>query len=237
MVYIYPIFQQNMEIVFFFYGLGFFILAVVLYISLLKMGKMPLTNAFWMLFWFALLHGLQEWADMLNIIKGPSNFLFLTGLIVGTVSFGFLLQFGINMICVYYEKWSLAKGIPFIATIMFFWITFFTGNSLNPIFKNAGRFSLGFLGALLSTYGLYIFYNRIKAIISVKIKIGLLLLITSFGTYVFFGGLIITPIAGLPVQLFRMGCAILAAIGSVLILELLKQFNVYQTTKKIPKKR
>ena len=55
---------------------------------------------------------------------------------------------------------------------------------------------------------------------------GLIVTGTGFVCYAVFGGLVVEPILGLPIQLFRAGCALLTiAVYSFTILEILKVSN------------
>ncbi len=223
------IFQDDMAAIFFFYGLSFMILAAVLFFKLRKSEKTYLTRPFWLLFWFALLHALQEWSDMTQILIGASNTLFVISLLAGTISFAFLLQFGIALLLAYNEKFNagrnmkilkFAVGIPVGTAIMYLLLAFYPMNHFSVGFRNIGRFTFGFLGAAFSTFALSLFYRRIGCIIPTKTKLGLVLLILAFSAYTIFGGLITVPIFKIPVQLFRMICALLAGIGIYLMLDI-----------------
>ncbi len=54
---------------------------------------------------------------------------------------------------------------------------------------------------------------------------GLIVTGTGFVCYAVFGGLVVEPIPGLPIQLFRAGCALTIAVYSFTILEILKVSN------------
>lgn len=61
-----------------------------------------------------------------------------------------------------------------------------------------------------------------KAAVEPKVIKGLLVTAIGFAVYAVVGGLIIKPIGGLPIQLFRAACAFTIAISSFYILGIFK---------------
>jgi len=82
--------QGQMDYIFFFYGLSFIGLAVVCFILPEKSQRLP-----WRLIgWFGLLHGINEWMDLVAITwEGGTIFAAFRWAILA-VSFGFLVEFG-----------------------------------------------------------------------------------------------------------------------------------------------
>jgi hypothetical protein len=55
-----------------------------------------------------------------------------------------------------------------------------------------------------------------------KLNQGLIVLAVGLAAYAICGGLLVTPLFGLPIQLFRVICAFSIAVASVSILEIFK---------------
>jgi hypothetical protein len=55
-----------------------------------------------------------------------------------------------------------------------------------------------------------------------KLNRGLIILAVGLAAYAICGGLIVTPIFGVPIQLFRAICALSIAVASISILEIFK---------------
>jgi hypothetical protein len=82
--------QGQMDYIFFFYGLSFIGLAVSCFALAAKSRRLP-----WQLVgWFGLLHGINEWMDLMAITwEGGTIFAAFRWAILA-VSFGFLVEFG-----------------------------------------------------------------------------------------------------------------------------------------------
>jgi hypothetical protein len=84
------------------------------------------------------------------------------------------------------------------------------------------RYSFGLTGSVLSAISLFILAATLKPLDNQKLLIGLNITAASFVCYALFGGLIIKPIAGIPIQLFRYACAVTIAIFTFSVLDIYK---------------
>jgi len=114
-----------MLVVFFLYGLGFIVLAGVTFLKKRKIIDVDLTRSFYSLGLFGLIHGLTEWVDLSRLwVKMNSGIqiaiLDYSKIILLTISFFFLMQFGINMLTIRREKYRLFRWFPLIFVIGFF---------------------------------------------------------------------------------------------------------------------
>lgn len=238
--------RQHMGIVYFFYGTAFFIFGAVAIIQCDTSCKYILGRYFWLLGIFGILHGFNEWIDMLIFYKTsawiPSVLILLTYMkntLFTFSSFIFLLQFGLwGLIILNKKKVTLmiAKGLLW-ASIIFVSLVV-----LIPLFKTdflgarsiaemtAGeifvRYFIGFPGALLTGMVFLLWRKKIvdQEQQSKFISISFIALGISFIVYALLTGLIVPQSSffpasvfnyqtflefiGLPVQVFRMFCAI-----------------------------
>jgi len=192
-------FQNNMLWVFLFYGLGFIILGVTIFIQKRKVGSFSLMNAFTMLGWFGVLHGTNELLDMFKLFVsmngGEILALNVVRNIIFVTSFVFLAQFGVNALLSAREGMNWLKGLPLGAGMMWFWFAIHNGMFLDSMAGLTARYSLGFVGGVLSTLAFIMMYRKLSMSgIGKSAIFGLVLMILSFGMYSIFGGLIINPV-------------------------------------------
>ena len=76
------------------------------------------------------------------------------------------------------------------------------------------RHGFGFAGALLSGIALFSLAQLMESAGDSTASRGLFVSAIGFGLYSVFGGIIIQPIAGIPIQLFRAACAFTIAVSS-----------------------
>ncbi|MHB0998570.1 MAG: diguanylate cyclase domain-containing protein [Armatimonadota bacterium] len=81
---------KQLDYIFFFYGLSFIVLAIICFMSDRKISLLPWR---W-LGYFGLIHGLNEWLDMLALSLGDFILFKLLRIIVMAVSFFCLVEFG-----------------------------------------------------------------------------------------------------------------------------------------------
>lgn len=84
----------RLDLVNFFYGLSFSAVALLLFVQSKKNASFPLTGTFWLLGWFGVTHGANEFLDMWSLIRPSENAAFLLARsVILLVSFLFLLEF------------------------------------------------------------------------------------------------------------------------------------------------
>ena len=212
--------------VFFFYGLGFIILAGVTFLRKRKVIDVDLTRSFYFLGLFGLTHGITEWLDLtrlsFKLLSGAQYaFLDMGKVIFLAISFLFLMQFGINMLTIRTDKYKFFRKLPLVLAIGFFGYTIATGTlSTSGLIA---RYGFGFTGSLISTIALW---NIRKISIAnpnlEELKTSATLMFIAFAVYTLFGGLITVPILGIPPQVIRMLTALLAGYASFSFLSILE---------------
>jgi hypothetical protein len=213
--------------IYFIYGLSFMVMAYLVIEEITKATSTALVSSFYMLAFFGLAHGTTELIDWLRFILktlGSPEFIYFTyaSQILLVLSFVFLLQFGINLLTYKSEKKGLVRTIPIIAFAIFIAVIFAKGIDNILQVGLIGRYSFGFTGAALSSITLFKLGNSMKPVGNRKLTRGLIIAAIGFACYAVFGGLIVKPVAGLPIQLYRAACAMTIAISSYTALDVFK---------------
>jgi PAS domain S-box-containing protein len=154
-------FVENLDVVYFFYGLGFVVLGLIIFIQLRasEESRFRLLSILGLLGWFGLLHGASEWSDMFLIIKGESVYLgFLDSALV-FVSYGLVFAFGYRLI--YISGYTgLAPWLPFVLGAAFVAVPLYHGPGTFLPWTVSARYFFGFGGAVLSAIGLPLYYRE-----------------------------------------------------------------------------
>jgi hypothetical protein len=174
---------------------------------------------------FGLIHGLTEWIDWSRLFMKINyglqfHWLDVSKVVFLTVSFLFLLQFGINLLTLKNEKLKLLRSLPLVLGIAFFAYTLSMG--ILGSSELLARYGFGFGGSLLTTIGLFLIFRKTSIELH-PLRVGAFLMFLSFFIYTIFGGLITFTIFGIPPQLIRMFCALLAGYASFNFLAILEQ--------------
>jgi diguanylate cyclase (GGDEF)-like protein len=245
--------SEGMIIVFFVYGLAFFILGLVSFLLSDRHNQYKIGKFFWLLALFGLLHGLNEWVDMLLLLGRDSwgsttinSILYFRSFLLVT-SFVFLLIFGIeSLITNYRSKLAFLRKViylPYILLIVIMVIIICSKRccaNLTTI-DILARYLIGFPGALLcsATFFRWMRHPQIKLLQSKVIKAGFIGMGVAFFCYSILAGIIVPQAEfwpasifnytsfmaniGLPVQLFRTLCALAMAVA---VFGVLKIFNI-----------
>ena len=208
---------QQLDYIFFLYGLSFIFLAVVTF-ALHRIDKDRLPWH-WLVF-FGLTHGLNEWLNMLALSLGDPPLFLASRLFVLAVSFLCLLEFfrrGLNKL----QGLSLSPYATFFLAAFSLWGLF---HGLNGLFVSF-RYTLGFVGTLGTAYIIRLYCRKYY-----PHNVPLSFAVYSLALYGFFTGLIVPktdfypPVLlnqdmllqltmGLPVQLFRGTLAVIVSIS------------------------
>jgi len=221
--------------IFFIYGLSFLLMAYLIIKGARAVSSVPLIIAFYMLALFGLTHGVTEIVDWIRFIVktlGVAEIRTLTYVsqIFLVVSFVFLLQFGVNLLTYRLENRGAYRAIPLILVGVYSAVILVLGITDILRIGLIGRYSFGFAGALLSSIALFVMGNTMKPLGNQKLDRGLTIAAAGFVCYAVFGGLIITPIAGIPIQLFRSACAVTIAFAAFSVIDIYQ----YVESKKEP---
>lgn len=228
--------QSNLDIVFFFYGLAFIVMGLAILAQPRRGSVYKLASILWLLALFGLTHGTNEFLDMWVIIKGRSQTLDAVRLFFLVVSFIFLFEFGrrlFGMTRLGYPSWQktiIEQFGRWLSPIILLFILFFAYISAN--FWNSAniwaRHLLAFPGGLLAGLGFFSYYQYEKEVLEQqRVRKYFAWAGLSFLAYSVLSGLIgpkgnIFPAnwlntdsfllaLGLPVQIFRALCAVIAA--------------------------
>ena len=193
--------NDQMAIVFFLYGLSFLILGTVVFLKKTRIRDVDLTRSFYYLGAFGITHGIAEWIDLARIevkIAGAAPIPALDGakIFFMAISFLFLLQFGINILTMRRKHLAALRWLPLTAGIIFLAVTFATGTFLGS--ELAARYAFGFSGALATTLALLEVRNAASSDALREVRDGSTIMAAAFGAYAVFGGLVTTPILGIP---------------------------------------
>jgi signal transduction histidine kinase len=232
-------FSENIIIVYFFYGLSFFIMGLAVLLEVGHASQLDFSRALRPLIGFGLIHGCHEWFEMFLIIHnrlyGPTeaSWILPVRLIALATSFLFLIAFGARLITGV-EKRNLYIGM--LSTITAIWVIGLFGVIFNQSdsFTRAiaadvyTRYALAIPGAILTVWGLLIQRRKFIQIGMPGIGQDVLFAAIAFGLYGVIGQLFVSQSNifpseflnsqsflnwfGFPIQVFRAASATMAAI-------------------------
>jgi hypothetical protein len=210
---------ESLFYIYFVYGVSFLVMSYLILNGIKKATAISLITTFYMLAIFGITHGFAElvdWARFILKVGGHGEIVVLKYLSQGLmiVSFVVLLQFAVNLLTFKSEKKTAVRFIPAVLFVAYIAVLFFT--STHDILRAGlfARYGFGFVGAMLSGIALSYLAHSMRAVGDSTATRGLLFSAAGFCLYSIFAGLIIQPIAGLPIQLFRSACAFTIAISS-----------------------
>jgi signal transduction histidine kinase len=165
-------FDQNMVIVFFFYGLAFFSMGLAVWMEAGRSSDFSGVGALLFLAGFGLLHGIHEWLEVFTILKvaeagSPAQLILLELLRVAilAISFLFLIMYGLGLIFSGREKeegrrlslvWTAVFAAAWLlASLAVFWIYRPCGVPCLETADVLSRYMLAMPGALLAAWGMF----------------------------------------------------------------------------------
>ena len=235
--------QRNLDIVFFIYGLSFFVMGTAILAQPRRGSTFDLSRILWLLAGFGLLHGTNEWLDMWAFIKGRETAYDLVRWFCLVISYLFIFEFGRNLVrqnlrrsskggLVHLLNWWLtpALGALIIIQALFAQDFWQTGSTWT-------RYLYGFPGAVLSGIGFVLYYKGERERLE-PLRVGKYFYLSGglFCAYGLLGGLVVPPggffpanwlnttsfreTVGVPVQVFRLFIALGSAWGVVSVLRI-----------------
>ncbi len=243
-------FTRNIVIVYFFYGLSFFVMGLAVLLEFGHSSKLDFARALRPLIGFGLIHGAHEWFEMFMIIRTQTAqpltapWVLPVRLIALAISFLFLIAFGARLIA---GPGKRKLYIGMLSTISAIWIIGLLGLLLNESTSQIRavaadvytRYALAIPGALLTVWGLIIQRRKFIQIGMPAIGRDVLLAAIAFGIYGGIGQLFSSPsmifpsaylnsevflqLFGFPIQVLR---AIIATMAAVFITRSLRAFEV-----------
>jgi signal transduction histidine kinase/HAMP domain-containing protein len=217
-----------MQMIFFFYGLAFLVMGIVIFLMPKKNDLLGLSEDLWLVGLFGLLHGTNEWVDLFILRGSPFNVPVLTtlGALLLPLSFAPLLHFGVR---------TLFRGTRSFRSLRHLWMLplvgwaaacFLTHGFLTP--GILARYFICLPGAFLTAAGLsQTVFKADKERLPGTVFGGAISAAVFFVFYGVLSGLVVPKAGflpaslinypnfiqavGVPVQFFRMICACLLA--------------------------
>jgi signal transduction histidine kinase len=244
-------FEINEAIIFFVYGLAFFVMGLVVALQSRQSSRLELARSLNWLAAFGILHGLNEWGDLFIPIQATylstpfMNLLFVIQLILLALSFTSLFSFGVSLLKPS-GKLRWLSAAPTTLFIIWVFVTFFV---LTTVYQDQriwhhtsnalARYFIAFPGGLLAAYSLR--EHAMRRILPLKVPAiynALRVSGIALGAYAFLGGTIPPPILfwpgsvfnseiieswiGVPPLAFRALIGILLSISIIRALEIFK---------------
>lgn len=234
--------QNHMFLVFFVYGLSFFLLGAAVLFQTRKGSGFKLGRCLWLLAAFGLIHALNEWLDMFLLLESSrwspevEKTIKVMRFFAGKISYVFLFQFGITLLTQVTGRWLIAPVVSLIAysttilgVLVWGWHANFDGQWF-LISDIAIRYSLAFPGSILTAAAFLVTMRGadIRGLHVPQVTRGLMWLGILFGVYAVAAGVIVKPapffpasvlnydnfmqLTGFPVQVLRAVCAFAMAV-------------------------
>jgi len=243
-------FTSNIILVYFFYGLSFFVMGLAVLLEYGHSSKLDFARALRPLIGFGLIHGSHEWFEMFLLIRertiGPltAAWVLPVRMIALASSFLCLIAFGARLIA---GPGKRKLYLSLLSTITTIWVIGLLGVIFNESTSQMRavaadvytRYALAIPGAALTVWGLIIQRRKFIQIGMSGIGRDVLLAAVAFGLYGGIGQLFSSPsiifpskyvnsqvfleLFGFPVQVFRAATATMAA---VFITRSLRAFEV-----------
>jgi len=209
------------------YGASFMAMSLFVVNGITKGSSLTLVSSFYMLVFFGVTHGIAELTDWVRFASntlgyGDNDFLLYISQISMIISFVCLLQFAVNLLSYKSGRKDLYKTIPFLLLIAFLVVVYSVGISDIHEVGLFARYGFGFTGSALSAIMLYQQGSAMKLLGNKKVVIGFLVAAVGFGLYAVCGGLVVTPVFGYPIQLYRALCAVIITVASTAVIGVFK---------------
>jgi len=228
-----------MHLVFFLYGLAFFLFGFSIFVYPKEETGVGLALDINLLAAFGVVHGINEWVDM--VLMGRStgseelhNALLVVRTITLVTSFLCLLTYGLRVVV---RKKGLKRWVysaPIVLLTLWTALIVTSGSDFFTRVDLVSRYLLALPGIILTTYALALNIPEAREKKVRGVETHLMLVIGAFACYGFFTGLVVPEAnvfparvlnyrtfyetVGIPVQVFRAICAVVAAYGIVWVL-------------------
>lgn len=204
-------------LIYFIYGTSFIIMFFAITIWRERVGHIELMKNFKYLAGFSLIHGFAVYSEVPGLVGIQPFWIFdLIKLVLLTCSFAALLSFGLNVLSTRIENRRWIRWIPFGSLLICFLVLFTglylknPGDSINYTSPDLLQISIiGFFGSLISTYAFIDLSIKMEMIVGKKASWNFMFAAFAFGLYTMFAGLIVIPLFGVPIIVFRTLTAIL----------------------------
>ena len=220
------LFAEPLFYIFLIYGIAFLLLAWLVAKGAAG-SSVPLIGAFNMLALFGLIHGITEMTDWIRFVRktlGAPDLAVLgwVSQVCLVVSFVVLLQFAVNLFTAQSTSGAvwLIRLIPAAALVVFVLAVLAGGATDIFAIGLLGRHTFGFAAGTLAALALIITANTLSALGDDGLVNGLYVAAAAFALYAVFGGILVKPLFGAPIQLYRSACAVTIALASFSLIRL-----------------
>ncbi len=225
----------HMAVIYFFYGLAFFLLGYSIFIYPLTRSRFRLADEILLIGAFGVIHGINEWAEMFLMLEQYSRIeaLRILSLLLLPISYAFLLLFGVRSFFVFRKNhrpfWVMGVLLP-----LTMWSIITLRSS--DWFLSAdifARYIIGIPGILLAVWALHTYKKELKATGS-EAYTDLTMAMLAFAVYGVLAGVIVPKadlfpasvinyesfiaVFGFPVQVFRAAAAVIITYSVIRIL-------------------
>jgi len=230
-----------MILVWFIYGLAFFVLGLMILIYPKKNSNFDLARHIWLVGAFGIVHGVNEWLDMFMAIGRPIPLVVVEFARMFTlpVSFFFLVQFGVVTLSRNLPKPRPVRVIPWLLAVTWPMLLLMSKPDERLFMGDIwSRYLLCVPGTLLTAWGLFSYAPGFRAMRLYSVTRNLTIAAATFLVYGVFAGVVVKEAAffpatilnfenfisltGLPVQLFRTLCAIVATWSVIRMLDVFR---------------
>ncbi len=154
-------FTTHMVVVFFLYGLGFFITGVAVWLEASRRSALPLAQDLSLLAAFGFIHGSHEWIEMFQRMSGGTSMLFsqTPRLPILAISFILLMEFGLRLLALDGRRTWLRMRWVFLAIFLLgeglVWVAWGGQEAWLAAADAWCRYTLAIPGAVLAAAGLF----------------------------------------------------------------------------------
>ncbi len=238
-------FRGNMDIVFFVYGMAFFVMGVGIFIQARGETRFKLASILGLLGLFGFSHGISEWMDGLALSRGSTPFLDILRILLISGSYLFFFEFGRQLFRLESHKHppvlrAIASRLVGCVSPVAFIVIGVLGFLSHDFLQTATvlvRYLFGLPGGILSCLGFLLYYRNERNVLDpLDVRGYFLGAGIAFFVYGLLGGLIgpkgvyfLSPwlntdsfieFVHMPVQVFRAVCAIVAGLSTIGILKI-----------------
>jgi len=150
-----------MILIYFLYGLGFFVTGLVVLLETSRRSELPVARGLFLLAAFGVIHGCHEWIEMFQLITKDSSMLFSQALRLPilAISFILLLEFGIRILILNASRrWRLVRWVVLAVFSVgegLIWLKWGGQADWLTAADAWCRYSLAIPGAVLASAGLF----------------------------------------------------------------------------------
>jgi signal transduction histidine kinase len=217
-----------MEVIFFIYGLAFFLLGFAILYYPRKDSAFLLARKVHFIGWFGIAHGINEWLDLFMLVYAGDRAIPLkyAHMVILPLSFWFLVYFGADMIAIRNPRLRAIR-VCTLALPLVLVVVFLCGRHNELRWDIWSRYLLGFTGAVLTGTALLLYLPEIQSPNPPGYRRNLQAAGLVFLAYAGLAGLIVPDAGffpasvlnyslvkahlGIPVQVFRACCAVAIA--------------------------